>query len=176
MSIASEPAEGALIIALLISKGFDYKKVAQSLIQGNGPIENESELFNFDYTDYYNKEMGNKIERRFILFHHLISQGELSKIKLATNQIEKMHLNDGNRMINIDPGILTANRFVLATGKDAPHRIYLGSGIFADLTLVFQSGEFLKHPWTYPEYADYRTVDFLFKSRKYYLSKLKTQK
>ena len=176
MSTPSEPVKGALIIALMICDGFDWDQAVMNLKDNIGPIECKSELFNFDFTNYYEKEMGKGILRGFILFRHLVGQGELGKIKLATNETEKAYIKEGKRRVNIDPGILTANRFVLATGKDAPQRIYLGNGIFADLTLSFQSGEFLKHPWTYPDYTDSRTIDFLSVSRKYYLSKLKSLK
>ncbi len=37
---------------------------------------------------------------------------------------------------------LLLERFVLATGKNYTHRIYIGKGIYADLTLIFQNGSF----------------------------------
>ena len=33
-------------------------------------------------------------------------------------------------------------RFVLATGKNFAHRIYIGKEIYADLTLIFRKGRF----------------------------------
>jgi hypothetical protein len=52
-------------------------------------------------------------------------------------------------------------RFVLASGKNFSHRIYIGLGIYADLTLIYQKGSFQKLPWTYPDYADQAMLNFL---------------
>ncbi|MEW5736060.1 MAG: DUF4416 family protein, partial [Thermodesulfobacteriota bacterium] len=68
---------------------------------------------------------------------------------------------EGRRKLNLDPGFITAERFVLATGKNFIHRIYVGSGIFADLTLVFREGDFVPLEWTYPDYAERSLRDFL---------------
>jgi hypothetical protein len=60
---------------------------------------------------------------------------------------------------------LLRERFVLATGKNFTHRIYLGRGIYADLTLVYRGGGFQALPWTYPDYADARLQAFLLRAR-----------
>ncbi len=41
---------------------------------------------------------------------------------------------------------------MLATTKDHAHRIYLGRGIYAEVTLTFLKGAFEPMPWTYPDY------------------------
>jgi hypothetical protein len=41
---------------------------------------------------------------------------------------------------------------VLATTKDGSHRIPLRDGIYAEVTLVFERGDFRPLPWTYPDY------------------------
>ena len=51
------------------------------------------------------------------------------------------------RKINIDPGYISLGNLVLATGKPFAHRPYLGSGIYADLTLVYQRGGFHPLEW-----------------------------
>ena len=40
----------------------------------------------------------------------------------------------------------------LATTKDHAHRICLGRGIYAEVTLTFLKGAFEPMPWTYPDY------------------------
>ena len=74
--------------------------------------------------------------------------------------------------MNLDPGLITAERLVLATGKNYSHRIYLGKGIFADLTLVFFKGTYRPLPWTYPDYQDPRTIGMFNKIREKYLRDL----
>jgi hypothetical protein len=43
-------------------------------------------------------------------------------------------------------------KFVLASCKNFSHRIYLGSGVWADLTLIYRAGGFMALEWTYPDY------------------------
>ena len=54
------------------------------------------------------------------------------------------------------------------------HRIYIGQGIYADLTLIYQRGAFEKLPWTYPDYADEPVLAFLEKVRIKYALDVKT--
>ena len=119
----------------------------------------------FNCTAYYNDEMGREIRRQTAAFVNLVAPESLPDIKLRTNEIETNLLRDGKRQVNIDPGLLSAERFVLATGKNFTHRVYLRDGIYADLTLVYQKGAFRPLPWTYP---DYREPEFL-----HYLSVLR---
>jgi hypothetical protein len=93
----------------------------------------------------------------------------LVAIKTATNQIEQHYSQTGKRRINIDPGYMLAERFVLASGKNFNHRIYIGDGIYADLTLIYQKGGFQQLPWTYPDYADKPMISFLKRVRSKYL-------
>ena len=77
------------------------------------------------------------------------------------------------RNVNIDPGYLLLSRFVLATGKDFSHRIYIGRGIYAEVTLMFKKGEFHTLAWTYPDYASAEMTDFLLSVRRGYVADLK---
>jgi hypothetical protein len=106
-------------------------------------------------------------------FKPLISQGDLSAFKLATNQIEDHYAHKGRRRVNIDPGYMLRERFVLASGKNFSHRIYIGEGIYADLTLIYQKGSFKKLPWTYPDYSDNGMLKFLEKVRNKYILDVK---
>jgi len=110
------------------------------------------ELF-FDRTTYYAREMGWPLHRRFVSFKDLIRPSDIVEIKLKANEVENDYLLDGKRQINIDPGYISLERLILATGKNYTHRIYLSKGIYADLTLVFQKGSFRPLQWTYQDYA-----------------------
>ncbi|MBC2709899.1 MAG: DUF4416 family protein [Desulfosarcina sp.] len=50
---------------------------------------------------------------------------------------------------------------------------YQRQGIYADLTLIYQKGAFRTLPWTYPDYADRRLIDFLTLVRNKYMLELK---
>lgn len=119
-----------------------------------GPLEWRSPLLLFDRTRYYEKEMGWPLQRRFVSFRDLIRPESLVEVKLRTNALEQTVVREGKRVVNIDPGYVGLERLVLATGKNYTHRIYLGKGIYADLTLVFHKGTFRPLEWTYRDYAD----------------------
>ena len=127
----------------------------------------------FNYTDYYNPEMGEKLVRRFLSMEKLIRPESLPDVKLATNEIEKESMRDGQRLMNIDPGYLSQAHLILATGKGYTHRPYLRDGIYADLTLIYQGKKFCSLPWTYPDYADEQQLAMLSAIRSRYLLQLK---
>ncbi len=136
-------------------------------------IEKMSDIFLFDHTKYYYKEMGNPLWRRLIKFKNLVDAADIVNFKLVTNQIENEFTQNGNRRINIDPGILSAERLVLATGKNFTHRIYLGKGVFADLTLLFQKGGFRPLEWSFPDYSSPPILPLLNDWRNDYMKQLK---
>ena len=167
----SEPAK--LVIGLLLRKIDSVAAPATKLSDAFGPIDTISPWLPFDYTDYYAEEMGEPLFRRMFAFQRLIEQNELADIKLCTNDVENEYCRNGKRRVNIDPGYLLRERFVLATGKNYSHRIYIGKGIYADLTLIYRKGEFQSLEWTYPDYADRHVQDFLLRVRKRYINELK---
>ena len=48
---------------------------------------------------------------------------------------------------------MTLATFVLATTKDHGHRIYLGQGIYGEVTLTYRQHDWRPWPWTYPDYC-----------------------
>jgi len=169
MSEPQPPKPACLVVGMFMKEQSFFSTITSQLISSFGPLEMVSRWFNFDYTSYYQKEMGTPLFRRMLSFKQLIDPGELPDIKLKTNNIEKKFELENNRQINIDPGYIVPERFVLATGKNFTHRIYLNKGIYADLTLMYQKGEFQDLPWTYPDYAAQNVKSFLTNVRKHYL-------
>ncbi len=107
----------------------------------------------FDRTRYYEKEMGWPLHRRFLSFQGLVRPDWIVEAKRKTSDLEEKYLRDGKRRVNVDPGYVSLERLVLATGKNYTHRVYLSGGVYADLTLVFQRGTFRSLEWTFPDYA-----------------------
>ena len=138
MSTPKTPDPAKLVISLFMNDKEILDEVLLLLQDQFGETDRLSPWFDFDYTDYYHKEMGSPLYRRVVVFKNLIDQSRLAEIKLATNRIEKRWENDEKRSLNIDPGYLLLSRFILATGKDYAHRIYIGQGIYADLTLMYK--------------------------------------
>jgi hypothetical protein len=122
-----------------------------------GPIDYQSEVWPWDKTDYYRTEMGTGILRKFIFCERLIDPAVFPAIKQFTNTLEHTFALPGGtprRRINIDPGYVTEAKIVLATTKDFSHRIYIGSDIYAEVTLRYHLRErrFVPMEYTYPDY------------------------
>lgn len=161
-----------VIGAFMKDKGL-FIEVADRLEKKFGAIDLVCPWMPFDFTDYYSKEMGYPLFRRVIAFIKLVDQDSLPEIKAFTNSLESRFLKKSNRRINIDPGYLVHERFVLATGKNFTHRIYIGGGTYADLTLVFSKGMFQDLAWTYPDYKSDQMKKFLTLVRKKYVTDIK---
>jgi hypothetical protein len=138
-----------------------------------GEIDYESDLIPFTQTSYYDQEMGRPITRRILSFSLPLTMDDLPRIKVATNALENEYARDGRRRFNLDPGYITQERLVLATGKNFSHRIYLEQGIWADLTLIFHKGDWFDLPWTFPDYAGAEIKAHLTRIREMYKHDLK---
>lgn len=173
MSLPQPPTPAKLIVGFFVKEKTLAAGIAQTLQDRLGPVDMISAWLDFDFTAYYKKEMGAPLSRRLVVFKTLVEQTELAAIKQMTNAIEQTYQRQGQRRVNIDPGYLLPERFVLASGKNFTHRIYIGQGIYADLTLIYQKGAFRTLPWTYPDYAGKHLIDFLTLVRKKYMLDLK---
>ena len=127
----------------------------------------------FTETDYYRKEFGGALVRRFASFEGLVRPETLPEIKIRTNAVEWLLAEGGTRRVNIDPGYLARAHLILATGKGYAHRPYLRDGIYADLTLIYRSGGFQPLPWTYPDYAGPKLTGILSRIREKYVLQLR---
>jgi len=141
-----------------------------------GIIDYISEFMSFDYTDYYEKEMGASLVRRFISFENLVRPESLPDVKHITDKIEKGLSREGKRQVNIDPGYLSQAHLILATGKGYTHRPYLRDGIYADLTLIYRDNTFQSLDWTYPDYSGKEITGMLSTIRKKYIIQLRQLK
>jgi len=176
MSHPQPPKPAKLVIGLFTQKPELMTAVASELMEKFGPIDLISPLFPFDFTTYYEKEMGPALVRRIFVFKPLIAQEILADIKLKTNAIETKFRAGGMRQVNIDPGFLLMERLVLATGKNFAHRIYIGKCIYADLTLIYQNNGYQPLAWTYPDYAHDDIRRFLILVRNKYMKDLEDLK
>ena len=79
------------------------------------------------------------------------------------------------RRVNLDPGYVSLSKMVLATTKDYSHRIYLGQGIYAEVTLHYRHGAFHPWEWTYPDYASQRYLDIFGHIRDIYVAQLRSK-
>jgi len=156
-----EPAAAKLICGIITARPELLGDLAERLAVRFGPVDAASGIWPFDFTDYYAREMGSPLVRQFLAFERLVDQGRLAEAKLFTNGLEGIFsAESGGRCANLDPGYVTAQKLVLATTKDAPHRIYIAGGIYAEITLRVSKGAFEPCPWTYPDYRTERYRGF----------------
>jgi len=166
-------SKAKLINALMYSSTDFYKKALRELIKKFGDIEYESKEFRFNFTDYYKKEIGSNLLKRFVCFKKLIKKENLAYIKAFTNKLEERYKKKGKRRINIDPGYITTDHLVLASVKKRPHRIYLSKGIYVDINLIFRRKDCINLPWTFPDYRLKLNQEFFLKIRKNLLNEVK---
>jgi hypothetical protein len=173
VSTPHDPEDVKLIVSLFSPQETLIDQVLGELQEAYGLFEWRSPRLYFDRTGYYEREMGWPLYRLFVTFKRLIRPEAIVEVKLATNLIEEKYLIGGNRQINIDPGYISLERLVLATGKNYTHRIYLSKGIYADLTLVFHKGSFKPLDWTYRDYADPTNIGYFNEVREKYRAQIR---
>ena len=172
MSILHSPPPAKLVCSIFSQQEGLINRVADALCGAYGTADFKSPVIPFDRTFYYEPEFGSGLKRIFMGFTELVFQDVLVDVKHATHKLEQEFSKEGKRQANIDPGILTAERLVLATGKNLPHRIYLGRGVFANLTFIYRKDSFIPLPWTYPDYASKEVIEFWNNVRKSHLKVL----
>jgi hypothetical protein len=141
----------------------------QALEDLYGTASNKSAIITFDHTEYYKQEMGSPLYKFLVSFDKPVDAMEIVGIKHQTNKIEEHFSISGKRQVNLDPGYMEAAKLILATTKNFSHRIYLGQGIYGDVQLFWRQGKFTANPWTYPDYLEKTTLDFLTQLRTRYL-------
>ena len=174
MGFPEQPKKVKLIAAVTLQNAEQMPAVERFLTGAFGEIDARSDLFPFDFTDYYAEEMGIGLSKVFYSFSKLISRDSLPRIKNATNAFEQENAVDENRTANIDPGYVGEANLVLASTKNFNHRIYLGDGIYGDCHLVFDHDSFQPLPWTYPDYKSGLSITFFNSVRVRYYRQLET--
>jgi hypothetical protein len=166
-----------LFAGVLVSDSNLISEVEKRLTETYGPIDHRSKVLQFDFTGYYSREMGDVINRIFFSFERLIEADRLAEIKRQTNRMEdemKPMLETVKRPINLDPGYVEQAKVILASTKNFYHRIFLGQGIFGEVTMHFKNNSFQYFPWTYPDYKSREYQEFFLKIRQIYRAQLKT--
>jgi len=158
MSIPHKDIHWKFILGILY-KNLPLEIIIEKLKEEFGAIEDITSTFPFQHTSYYEKEMGQNISRFWVAFKKMRSVKDFVTIKYQALKLEKKWSKHNKRCVNIDPGFLSLHNFILLSFKNFSHRIPLGKGVYADLTLMYRSSRgFVKLPWTY---ADYQNEDFL---------------
>lgn len=183
--INSNPKPVKLFIGMISQDISLFERLKGDLISLFGPSDMESPVWQWEHTDYYLKEMGAGLKRRFVFFQRLINPKDIVEIKLKTIEFEKQYLNENNppsppfskegmggfkggRRINLDPGYLNSAKVVLVSAKDFSHRIYLDNGIYGEVTLIYSGNAYHTLPYTFPDFRTQEYLDIFKKARELY--------
>ncbi|MFN4190439.1 MAG: DUF4416 family protein, partial [Pseudothermotoga sp.] len=162
------------LVIFIFAQHLEYwlSEIIPPLESSFGKIDYISKELPFSlYTNYYDREMGSDLKGKLLSFERLIHPSLLADVKIFTNRLEEKYAVEGKRKFNMDPGYVHHSNFVLASTKSWANRVYLKNGIYAEVTLLYLSGEFRHWEFTYPNYRseDYkRELEYV---RQLYLSK-----
>jgi hypothetical protein len=173
------PLPVQVIVGIIANSAEDLPAIRATIAETWGPVDVESPVWPFNFTDYYAREMGGELVRQFVVLRELAPVDGLHRMKITSNDLEARFARNSPsgvaRPVNIDPGYICHSKLVLFSTKDFSHRIYVGDGVYAESTLEWRGREYLTHPWTFPDYrtAEYR--NFFAAVRVKYVNKLKGQ-
>ncbi len=179
MGEVQQPKPVKFIVGILAISEEILVEAGELIAQQLGAVESLSEVWPFSSTKYYAKEMSERLLRQFVSLAQLAEPTDIVKLKLACNSAE---LADAHRRgrglrraINLDPGYITPAKLVLASTKDYSHRVYLGRGIYAEVTLQYEHGSWRSFPWSFPDYTEPRYHGFFSEVRWRLLEQLRNQ-
>ena len=165
-----------LFVGILVSNENLIAGVETELSATFGAVDYRSPVIPFTFTDYYRHETGDQILRVFLSFERLIEADRLPEIKHFTNELEKRFAATETtvpRPVNLDPGYIEHAKVILASTKNFYHRMYLGNGIFGEVTMHFRNGAYEFFPWTYPDYQSQHYQKFFLDMRAIYRPQLR---
>lgn len=158
--VLQSAAPAAFLCAVLAPGAAAVDAAVERLAERFGPVRARSPVFAFDMTTYYEAEMGSGLAKGLAWLGDLLDPADLAARKGATMAFERAGARPGagglRRAVNVDPGLLSPHSLVLATSKASGHRVCIGPGLWAQVTLLFERGAYQPLPWTY---ADYRRDD-----------------
>ena len=161
-----KPPELALLFVSTLYHSEDIFNQAKGILENNlGDILSVSPSLTWDYSSYYKEEIGWPLFRQIIFFKNPIDPALLVDIKIKANEIESDFTLDGRRQINLDPGYLTLSKIVLASTKNYAHRLYLGKGIYGEITLIYRDETYSPYLFTYRDYQDKSHIDIFMQAR-----------
>jgi Domain of unknown function (DUF4416) len=173
-----DPKPVKLIIGILAANETALAAAVKAINKSFGVIDLKSDVWPFTQTDYYKDELGPNALRQFVSIENLIDPGKLAQIKHDTNSLEQQ-LADSLKLslprpVNLDPGFIEPSKLILASTKNFSHRIYIGNKMFAEVTLMYEKGNWRQFEYTFPDYRQSCYHDFLSKVRTRLLEQLKT--
>ncbi len=148
------------IVGVLAASPALLPEAAAAIAVAVAPVALASAPQPWTVSTYYAAEMGNDLWRQYLACDAVMAPEDLGELKRLTGTLEMRWRGARGRAVNLDPGYLDLVRVVLASTKDAAHRVAIGRGLWAEATLHFVNGSFAPWPYTYPDYASAEACAF----------------
>ncbi|MEW6051722.1 MAG: DUF4416 family protein [Candidatus Zixiibacteriota bacterium] len=169
MARVQRPEPGRLVISVTHSSLDALSDALTMLEKRFGRVQFETSDIPHSNGKLYAEEMGSRLQRRFFSFEKPVPREDLVDIKAACHRIESQlgdHVDDFTfRTVNVDPCILTACSLVMGCHREYGHRIYIRDGVFAELVLVYSRGQYVRLPWTDPDFCHDDAIDLFIRTR-----------
>ncbi|MCK5283214.1 MAG: DUF4416 family protein [Nanoarchaeota archaeon] len=130
-----------------------------------GKIKAKSPEYDFNFTNYYEKEFGKNLKKIILVFEKTIEKNDLIEIREKTAEIEQKLSKNKKRTVNIDPGYISKTELVLATKKQRSFKEYLGNYIYAHKVLEFKDKEIITFWHTFADYKTKLIKNFILSSK-----------
>lgn len=151
-----EPTKSILVVAVMWQPVLPESTAVSAVLDNFGELEQRTKTFDFTHTSYYQREMGQGLNKAFMALKGLHGRDSLIAHKLLATKVEDGFIDsNGARLLNVDPMLVSLENVVVATSKSFPHRVYLGQGVFGDMSLLRKRSGFEGMPWTYPDYMEH---------------------
>jgi hypothetical protein len=168
MARVQNPTQGRLIVSVIYNSIDGLADCLKQLEKQFGRVQSETLEIECS-ANRYHEEMGQQLSRRFFSFEKLVDRETLPEIKATCHKIERGlgdQVDDFTfRTVNVDPGVLTPTNLTMASHREYSHRVYLGKGVFAEVTLIHARGRFTQLPWTNPDFCDEEAVRLFIEAR-----------
>ncbi len=141
-----------LIAGILYRDEGFFGEALRALEEIFSPADYRGGAVPFEGTSYYEEEMGSSLSRVVLSFARLVEPDDLVEGKWHARAVESSLASSGKRRVNIDMGYLDLHKVVLASFKERGNKVYLGRGVWADMTLFFRRGGVEALPWSFPDF------------------------
>ena len=163
------PAPGRLICSVAYAQIDALADCLQRLENQFSPVQFETLDIPFTGEPRHHEEMGQQLIRRFFSFEKQVGLDRLADLKRLCRKIEAGFADEVDdylfRAVNVDPGIMTPENVTMASSEGKNYRIYLTSGVYAQVELIWSRGQFVQLPWTNPDYTHPEALDLFHRVR-----------
>jgi hypothetical protein len=164
-----KPPPGRLVVSIIYSSIDALADGLKALERKFGRVQFETLEIPCSEAELYREEMGKPLSRRLFSFDKLVDRSALIDIKKACHKIEPhfadIHGEYTFRTINLDPGILSPDNLIMTSHREYNHRMYVGDGVYGELTLVWSRNQFVRLPWTCLDFYHDEAIDFFIRVR-----------